>query len=229
MAYWIVGCIYNIYFHPLSKFPGPKAAAITRVRSPPPFLPSRSIPLTQKKPPQLWHSKHWVSGKYPQTISALHAKHGTVMRIAPNALSFSSASSWRGIYGHTTGRATFLKTDWYNDGTHPSLASSRDPEQHSRMLKLLSGGFSSKALLEQEDIVQEYIDVLIAQLDAHATEKSADMTQWYNFAAFDIVGDLSFGEPFGSLKMRMCACLLACVGGDGLTWISQSNCTPGQH
>lgn len=141
------------------------------------------------------------------------------MRIAPNALSFSSASSWRDIYGHTTNRATFLKTDWYNDGTHPNLASSRDPEQHSRMLKLLNSGFSSKALLEQEDIIQEYIDVLIVQLDVHATGKSADMTQWYNFAAFDIVGDLSFGEPFGSLKTRMWLFLLPSVGGeDGLTW-----------
>lgn len=148
-----------------------------------------------------------------------------MLRIAPNALSFSSAASWRDIYGHTTGRATFLKTSWYNDGTHPNLASSRDPEQHSRMLKLLSSGFSSKALLEQEDIIQEYIDVLISQLDVYATEKSADMTQWYNFAAFDIVGDLSFGEPFGSLMTRMWSCLIDCstdifvltLGGDSGT------------
>lgn len=167
-------------------------------------------PLTSA-PPQLWHSKHWVSGKYPQTITALHAQYGTVLRIAPNALSFSSAASWRDIYGHTTGRATFLKTSWYNDGTHPNLASSRDPEQHSRMLKLLNSGFSSKALLEQEDIIQEYIDVLISQLNVHATQKSADMTQWYNFAAFDIVGDLSFGEPFGSLMTRMWSCLFGCL------------------
>lgn len=70
------------------------------------------------------------------------------------------------------------------------------------MRKMLNNGFSSKALLEQEDIIHGYIDMFVKQLNTHATQKSADMTQWYNFASFDIVGDLSFGEPFGSLKTR---------------------------
>ena len=26
------------------------------------------------------------------------------------------------------------------------------------------------------------------------------MTKWYNLTAFDIIGDLAFGEPFGGLK-----------------------------
>jgi cytochrome P450 len=40
----------------------------------------------------------------------------------------------------------------------------RDPEKHRDIRRLLSHGFSAKALSEQESIMQEYTDMFIAQL-----------------------------------------------------------------
>ena len=40
--------------------------------------------------------------------------------------------------------------------------------------------------------------MLITQLDKHCTEQPGDMKDWYNFCTFDIIGELAFGEPFGS-------------------------------
>lgn len=69
------------------------------------------------------------------------------------------------------------------------------------MRRLLSHGFSAKALAEQESIVQEYIDKFISQVNVYATgPEGQEMVKWYNFTTFDIIGDLAFGDPFGSLS-----------------------------
>jgi len=74
---------------------------------------------------------------------------------------------------------------------------------HARMRRLLTHCFSDKALRDQESIVMEYINLLITKL----TEKSnlgipCDMTAYYNYTTFDILGDLAYGEPFGALEQQ---------------------------
>ena len=66
------------------------------------------------------------------------------------------------------------------------------------MRKQFSHDFSAKALAKQQEIIQYFIDMLISQLDKHCTEQPGDMKDWYNFCTFDIIGELAFGEPFGS-------------------------------
>ncbi|KAE9366387.1 benzoate 4-monooxygenase cytochrome P450 [Stipitochalara longipes BDJ] len=68
--------IYNIYFHPLSKFPGPKFAAIS----------------------YLFYSRTAVSGDLVKTMVALHDKYGDVVRWTPDELSFNSVEAWKDIY-----------------------------------------------------------------------------------------------------------------------------------
>jgi hypothetical protein len=57
---------------------------------------------------------------------------------------------------------------------------------------------------EQEPIIVGYIDLLVQRLHEHcgkgADKKPMDMTAWYNWTTFDIIGDLAFGEPFGCLE-----------------------------
>lgn len=71
------------------------------------------------------------------------------------------------------------------------------------MRKLLSHAFSDAALREQEPLVSQYFDLLIEKLEQQVdgpNKGKVDITAWYNFTTFDIVGDLAFGEPFGALK-----------------------------
>lgn len=118
-------------------------------------------------------------------------------------MSFNSSTSWKDIYGHVPGRATFIKSALYQtDKTRAaSIVTERDPKKHSALRRLLSHAFSAKALGEQEDIVQSYIDKFISQLNVYVTGPTGDeMVKWYNFLTFDIIGDLAFGEAFGSLN-----------------------------
>ena len=66
------------------------------------------------------------------------------------------------------------------------------------MRKQFSHDFSPQALAKQEDIIQHYIDMMITQLDKNCTEQPGDVRDWYNYCTFDIIGELAFGDPFGS-------------------------------
>ncbi len=152
--------------------------------------------------------RRWVGGHYAESIKELHDRYGPLVRVAPNQLSFCSATSWKEIYGHVPGRKQFLKGTFYEPmpGEVYNLLSQTDTGAHAAMRKDLSHGFSANALSEQQDLIQHFVDLLIRQIEQHGTSAPMDMVKWYNFTTFDIIGELSFGEPFGSLESgRLCA------------------------
>ncbi|KAJ5364467.1 uncharacterized protein N7496_010180 [Penicillium cataractarum] len=176
--------IYSLYFHPLSRYPGPKLAAIS---------PMVHI---------LWD----IRGKQHSVVKRLHDQYGSVVRIAPNALVYNSAAAWKDIYGHRKkGQKLFVKDPaLYSptpNGTNAIITA--NDEEHSRMRRLLAHAFSNKALQEQEHILHVYADMLIDKLAGilHGSQRAVvDMTRWFNFTTFDLIGDLAFGEPFGCLS-----------------------------
>lgn len=68
----------------------------------------------------------------------------------------------------------------------------------------LGYAFSEIALREQESIMTVYFNLLVARLKDQIRDPTrkgkVDMTQWYNFTTFDVIGDLSFGESFQALE-----------------------------
>lgn len=76
----VTSLIYNLYFHPLSKFPGPFLARTSRAF----FIRST------------WN------GTLHFDVKELHDRYGSVVRIAPDELSFIDPAAWKDIYGHGT-------------------------------------------------------------------------------------------------------------------------------
>lgn len=70
------------------------------------------------------------------------------------------------------------------------------------MRKVLTHAFSDGSLREQEPIIQGHIDTLIENLyhQIDHGSQTVDIVDWFNYVAFDIVADLSFGEPFNTLN-----------------------------
>ncbi len=159
--------------------------------------------------------KRWTDGHFVFTIKELHDKYGPVVRIAANQLSFSTARSWKDIYGHTPGRKAFLKGTFYEPmpGEVRNLLSESDPASHSLMRRNLSHGFSATALKSQEDLIQKFVDLFILQINGRKNPgeelRSVDAVKWFNFLTFDIIGELAFGDTFGSLKEGK-----VCIGTD---------------
>ncbi|KAI1408849.1 benzoate 4-monooxygenase cytochrome P450 [Hypoxylon sp. FL1857] len=175
--------VYNLYFHPLSKIPGPWLAAISDI-------------------PYCW----WLlGGRQPYKVLELHNKYGHAVRIAPNEVSFNTAQSWKDIYSHRAGHHTFLKGTFYQGGSFSvggitSIISERRPEVHKEMRNQLASAFSERAVVEQEELVAASVDKLIRLVGVGGSEeKGVDMTALFESMTFDITGDLAFGETFGAL------------------------------
>ena len=178
-----------MYLHPLRHYPGPFWHKVSRV----PYL------------------RAWITGRLAHEVRRLHDQYGSVVRIAPNELSFTSPGAWKDIYGHrAAGQPELEKYDKFyrsvgNPVEHIVIARR---EQHGRLRRLLSHGFSERALREQEPMIQQYIDLLIKRLNEQCGSKEGkkqtsdplDMVLWYNWTTFDLIGDLAFGEPFGCLE-----------------------------
>jgi cytochrome P450 len=75
------------------------------------------------------------------------------------------------------------------------------PEDHRRFRRLQAHAFSEKSLASQEPLIQDYAQQFVDGLIRFsATDDTIDLGRWYNFATFDLIGDLAFGEPFDCLK-----------------------------
>ena len=77
-----------------------------------------------------------------------------------------------------------------------------DPEQHALIRKTMSYAFSAKAILEQEELIIKYADMLTIAIDEEGKSGPINLVEMFNWTTFDILGELGFGEPFGSLQDR---------------------------
>jgi cytochrome P450 len=141
------------------------------------------------------NSHHWNN--------ELHLKYGSVVRYAPNNLSYTDERAWKEIHGFKK-PSPFKDPEAYGlpPNQVPGLLSAPD-EQHARMRRVFAHAFSDKALKEQEPLFVQYIDVLVSKLKEMSKaepNESIDIVRWLNFTTFDIMGDLTFGEPLGLLE-----------------------------
>ena len=146
------------------------------------------------------------SGTLVSEFKTLHDQYGPVVRTAPGELSYISLDALKSIYGHRQPGEGFRKNPAFfqpaTNGVHSILTSEGDA--HSRVRRTLLPAFSDKALLEQQDILQHFTGLLISRL-RERVEKSGsepvDLFEWYIWTTFDLIGDLSFGEPFKCLDL----------------------------
>jgi cytochrome P450 len=139
---------------------------------------------------------------------ALHERYGDVVRLSPNELSFISAeTAWPDIYGPRTGKykntgAYSKDQSWYLKPLNKAASLlSADEVAHPRMRRSLAHAFSDNALRGQEPLVQQYVDLLVQRLGEQESEgEPVDIMRWYNFTTFDVICDLSFGEPLYCLR-----------------------------
>lgn len=176
IAQGVTRILYNLYFHPLSKYPGPKLWAA--------FDVARTVGR--------------MGGYIDFEIAKEHRKHGEVVRIGVNELSFVHPSAWKDIYGH--GHAE-LRKYFPPNSVNPNQIIAAGSSDHFRMRRAMLPAFSEKALAQQEPLIRVYIDLLVQRLsDCAQSDQPADMARWYNLTTFDLIADLCFGRSLGGLE-----------------------------
>jgi len=145
-----------------------------------------------------------MSGTITHKMLELHEKYGSVVRLAPGELTYITPGAWRDIYTSRRGQEPMSPNPLY--GIHEkeffgalSLLWQEDNQEHARHRRIMSGAFSDKSLREQEPIINSYVSLLMRRLRERAGT-TVDMWAFFNFATFDIIGDLTFGEPFDCLQ-----------------------------
>jgi cytochrome P450 len=166
----------------------------------------------------------WTGTKH-HALTALHRKYGHVVRVNHDELSWTDPNSWKDVgiasstihlrladhlqvYGHGTKGTpgTVPHKHWQRYGQtlngEPNLIQARDVD-HNRQRKIFTPAFSDRALKQQEPLFLKYTHQLVSKLKESIEEnpeKSFDMVKMYNFTTFDIMGDLTFGEPLHMLE-----------------------------
>lgn len=174
-------CLKNYFKNGLNKHPGPALASVS----------------------DWW--RFWdVYRRRPDiTQLALHRKHGDVVRLGPNCLSFSNPRAIKQIYGLNKG---MTKSGFYpvqqavsNGHRLPSLFSTTDETYHAQLRRNVNSAFSMSTLVQYEPLVNEVVDLFLTQtakIYAHP-HQPCNFAKWLQFFAFDVIGQITYSKRHG--------------------------------
>jgi cytochrome P450 len=172
-----------LYFHPLSRFPGPRFAAISNT----------------------WYAYHWLSGRWPWAIEKAIHKYGPVVRIAPNELAFFTPQAFADIYlPQHKNLEVFVKMDFQNRGKDlGGLVWEEDPVRHREVARHISPAFSTRFLRILEPVIHEHMDHFVQrmkELSSKQQNNGVPLVRWTNWLAMDMSADLAWNEKMHQMR-----------------------------
>ncbi|CAM1509688.1 Fc.00g000230.m01.CDS01 [Cosmosporella sp. VM-42] len=182
LVYIVTLIVYRIYFHELAKYPGPFLGKFTS-------LPKMVAMVRMDR--VTWQTE-------------MLTKYGSPVRVGTRELIFGDMKSWQDIYGQSSNPCT-KEPNFYNMFTASgatSILSEIDRTRHSRLRRLVSHGFSQAALLQDEAILKQKVEVFLDVIFDPAAKQgvSVDIYDKMMEHYLDIVSYLSFGNSFNSVS-----------------------------
>ncbi|KAF2125779.1 pisatin demethylase [Dothidotthia symphoricarpi CBS 119687] len=162
---------------------------------------------------------HWVAGytnwwrlydvlgwKHQWTQIALHREHGDVVRLGPNVLSFADPRAIKIIYGLNKG---VMKSGFYpvqtavaKGKTLYSLFSTVDEDFHAKYRRCVNSAFAMTSLVNYEPLVNSTLTFWLDRTQEMFanTGNSCNFSQWLQFFAFDVIGELTWSKRLGFVE-----------------------------
>jgi hypothetical protein len=179
----------NKYWNGLQKYPGPPLAAYTN-----------------------WYRFFSaLNRRHEHEIIALHRKHGDIVRLGPNVLSFADPRAIKEIYGLNKG---MVKSDFYpvqnavSKGRRlQSLFSTTDEGYHAKYRRCVNNAFAMSSLVNYEPLVSSTLGVFLEKTEERFCKNAGgnggevcDFGTWLQYFAFDVIGDLTWSTRLGFVE-----------------------------
>ncbi|KAF7597008.1 hypothetical protein BBP40_011374 [Aspergillus hancockii] len=181
VAYLVMRSIYRLFFHPLSKFPGPKFAAISYL-------------------PEFYHDVI-RGGMYMWEVERMHREYGPIIRINPREIHIKDPGFYDEIYAG--GTRVRHKDPAFTIAllTPGAMASTNDHEQHRLRRGLLNNFFSKRSVMKLENILHEKVALLQTRFE-RACQEGTVLNLPPVFAALtaDVITHYSHGVSQGYLS-----------------------------
>ncbi|KAG9507987.1 hypothetical protein J7337_001544 [Fusarium musae] len=154
-----------------------------------------------------WQCRGALSGRYHEHLKNAADQFGPLVRIGPNEVLSTDPVVLRNM---SAVRSTYTKGDFYSSGRIvpgvDNVVSERDEAKHKFMRAKMAPGYSYK---ENEGFGFEaginrqllnFISLIDRKyLSTTSESRPLDLAEKTQFFALDVIGDVSFGEPFGYL------------------------------
>ncbi|RYP17484.1 hypothetical protein DL767_010009 [Monosporascus sp. MG133] len=176
--------LYRLCFHPLSKVPGPRLAAIT----------------------PLWYAYHIRRSRLLLLGQELHDKYGPAVRIAPNEVQFNSKEAFQAIYG---GMGYLQKSDFYyafsnNPGyidwlfrRHPTddgftINGELDIQRHRGQRKNIGTTYSAASVRKYGGPIDAVLRRFVAKLKTQE-RRTVELAEWVHIAIVECISVVTLG------------------------------------
>jgi hypothetical protein len=171
--------IYRLYLHPLSKFPGPRLAALTN-----------------------WYEFYYdvlLQGQFTAHIQQLHQTHGPIIRITPTELHISDPAYFDTLYSRSGRRNKYHYFANRFGGASDSF-STVDHERHRVRRKAISPFFSAGRIADFQPVIQAEVDKFCDILSGYGDGEVIRLGKGWMALTTDIITEYAFGKSYNQLK-----------------------------
>ncbi|KAH8887949.1 cytochrome P450 [Thozetella sp. PMI_491] len=172
--------VRRLFFHRLSSIPGPFICKVTG----------------------LWRTYRYFIMSWHDDVVKLHQVYGPVVRVAPDEVSVVDAGAVRKLYSHgSKAKKTTWHDTWAQGTDAPILFSEIDPKIHAALRRRVSAAYAMSNIPKAEGYLQDCFNFCFQRLRKHADAGHiVKMSEWTHMLAFDIVGELTFGQKLGQME-----------------------------
>ncbi|QDS69217.1 hypothetical protein FKW77_000763 [Venturia effusa] len=182
VVYFILWAIYARTIHPLANIPGPFCASISRI----------------------WLMWHAHIGDIDDAQRRFHKRLGPIIRIAPDEVVVDDPAYIPLIYKTAE---PLQKTNWYAPWRpmglkgRPDLFTEMNEEAHKEYRQIVGSVYSFTSIAGSESGMDVVLNLFMERLGSFADSKTNfDFGLWLEMYAFDNIGVVLFGQPFGFVK-----------------------------
>ncbi|KAL5001073.1 cytochrome P450 [Aspergillus recurvatus] len=180
LVFYLLSVLFLRRYHsPLSDIPGPFLASCTR----------------------LWHILRIFAGDINSRSIKEHERHGPFVRIAHDEVSVCHPDAIRALLLNPIPKAPWYKVLALPDRRFQTPMSTTDPKRRVELARNVASAYTLSNVISSESYMNDMVSLMLEKFDQFSdNQQPVEFDHWFNYLAFDIVGEAVFSQHFGFLE-----------------------------